>query len=1333
MMKKNVFLLLFFMVAVIPLSIASNISISGKVTIGENRDPLPSHKVTFLLSGPALEVLQEVTTGEDGTYQLEFKLDPVQFDSLHLTGKVDDPCLGTAISKDIAFSSNQDVNFSMDFSVCNDTDFPRILPFCQSLFFYDVIDRTADNWTVQFQDLSNSSSPVIEWQWEFGDGNSSSETAPIHIYETEGLYQVSLRILTEDCENIVSMTINIGNDPCDCSPEFTPVCGFNQETGDTLLFINPCLAECIGFPTDELFDCFDNCYCPAIYDPVCAIGDDGVFRQFANSCQAACNGYEVTIPCDSLSEPCVANFIYDYLYDDDESIQFSDASISISNPIDNWIWNFGDGNFAFEPAPIHQYMEPGSYEVTLTVTTADSSCTSSITKTIEAQAACYCDAEYDPVCVQLGNGYIRQFPNSCTAICRGFSEEDFVDCESRCDCPEYYSPVCVYVDSTRVEFDNICFANCAGFSEFEVFSCYPDSNCICPEIIDPVCVIGADGRVLRFINECEANCRGFAETFNCDSLDVCIADFEYDLIDPLGENTVILHDISYTSMSPTITWVWDLGDGGTSEEPVVIHNYSEPGTYEVTLSITTQYGCTSSTTKTIVVRSSDCFCPAIYDPVCVQIDSNQIFTFSNACEAICSGYSEADFVSCDGNGHCACPEYYDPVCVYNQDSTLLEFPNPCFAECEGYTEADFVDCDAGQCACPRIYDPVCVIDPTTGLQRMFSNSCLAECAGFGDAEFVECDTSCICPDIYDPVCVYTPSGGRLEFSNACEALCAGYDSTIIVPCDTTDCICTDEFDPVCVRTSPSGPVVRFSNLCEALCAGFDSTQIFPCPDGCVCPAIYDPVCIYTATGEVIRFSNECEALCAGYDSTLIQSCEEDCICPEIYDPVCVRLDDGVVITFQNSCYAICEGYTEDQFIDCGSVSCACPLNIDPVCVIDSNNQIRTFVNRCVAECFGYTNFIDCENRGASCFANFDWFILDDDIIETISVQFEDQSFTDSTNIVEWNWEFGDGTISQEQNPIHEYLRPGGYEVVLTIQTDDGCTAVTSRYLFIRDEDIINGPQCQAMFVFEQDETELTTFYFQNVSIGAFESLEWNFGDGNTSSELNPTHTYQTPGAYMVTLSISSAYCQSSFRMILTTDENIIYENDCRALFLPIVSNDSTIHFINLSSEDAATFEWDFGDGETSNEFVVSHIYAAPGIYQVSLTITTEDGCTNTFKATIELGNTEAGTPGDEIVFIPEFNTTTSTNSSNYSFNGTWKVYPNPVRSILTAEFESPLNGKANFTLFNVNGSIMIHSELDINIGLNQETLEVNNLPSGIYWLQLRMNQYTRTEKVIITK
>ena len=114
------------------------------------------------------------------------------------------------------------------------------------------------------------------------------------------------------------------------------------------------------------------------------------------------------------------------------------------------------------------------------------------------------------------------------------------------------------------------------------------------------------------------------------------------------------------------------------------------------------------------------------------------------------------------------------------------------------------------------------------------------------------------------------------------------------------------------------------------------------------------------------------------------------------------------------------------------------------------------------------------------------------------------------------WDFGDGTTSTEQNPTHIYNQTGAYNVALTASNDQASdTAIQYRCIIVNTVPVAN---------FTANATAGRTPFtvqFTDQSTGAT-GYQWQFGDGQTSTEQNPVHTYTQPGSYTVTLIASSA-------------------------------------------------------------------------------------------------------------------------------------------------------------------------------------------------------------------
>ena len=798
----------------------------------------------------------------------------------------------------------------------------------------------------------------------------------------------------------------------------------------------------------------------------------------------------------------------------------------------------------------------------------------------------------------------------------------------------------------------------------------------------------------------------------------CAPYFYYEQI-PSDEGFAIhFFDLSHPGEEGITSWTWSFGDGGSSNEQNPVHVYAEEGLYEVFLTINGE-DCEATIVQVVTVHNQgNCDCPTDeYDPVCVYTPSGAVLEFVSPCYAECAGYGADVYTACNGN-ECGCPEFYAPVCVTGPDGVIIEFQNHCFAECEGYGPDHWLDCET-ECNCPQdVYDPVCVYTPFGGYVE-FPNTCFAECAGFEPGQYQPCDGGCVCPEYYDPVCVTLDDGTVLTFSNFCFAQCEGYGPEHWEDCED-ECECPDDlFDPVCVAT-PSGLILTFVNPCEAECAGYGPDHYVDCEDECNCPHIWDPVCVNGFAG-LITFPNACYAECEGFTPEYFVDCNEDCVCDTVWDPVCVATPDGTIITFSNACVAECEGFTPDQFVDCGD--CNCDDYYLPVCVIDPmTGDLLEFINPCFAICAGYgaDHIFPCDN-GNECYAHFSYLFYDDAEVGH-RVTFTDESFAVG-GITSWFWDFGDGATSTEQNPEHTYAQEGGvFSVTLTIESPECGTISTTYHLCVGEGGVVVGSACESFFFFEQPNTDaLLTFQFIDFSLGDIDAWIWDFGDGTTSTQQNPTHTYATEGFYLVSLTVISGDCESSIQIGITAGTNVWYGDlACRAWFLPII-NPATleVYFINLSSADAVQFEWDFGDGNTSTNPLAFHGYEAPGVYTVTLTTTSANGCTNTFSVTINLSGEDDGFTSNPVFSLVS-------NTEEPLALKALSAAPNPTSNVVQLSWESAKAGDYSWQLFDLNGKLLQQQTLRSVGGINQVELDLTRHAAGIYLFRLQTPEGQQT-------
>lgn len=217
---------------------------------------------------------------------------------------------------------------------------------------------------------------------------------------------------------------------------------------------------------------------------------------------------------------------------------------------------------------------------------------------------------------------------------------------------------------------------------------------------------------------------------------------------------------------------------------------------------------------------------------------------------------------------------------------------------------------------------------------------------------------------------------------------------------------------------------------------------------------------------------------------------------------------------------------------------------------------------------------------------------------------EPVQFTDlSAPADEWDWDFGDGGSSINQNPTHQYNDTGYFNIRL-IAFNNGCpdTLIRTNYVYVLPP--------VARYTITPDCANRLRFTFTDQSILPL-SWNWDFGDGNTSTAQNPVHIYPALGVYTVRLIVNNGGCSDTlFQTVNAIDER----PDIQALST-VACRNSSIGFqaININPANIASYYWDFGDGGTATVGSpgVYHTYVNSGTYTVTLTITDLNGCTNT--------------------------------------------------------------------------------------------------------------------------
>lgn len=202
-----------------------------------------------------------------------------------------------------------------------------------------------------------------------------------------------------------------------------------------------------------------------------------------------------------------------------------------------------------------------------------------------------------------------------------------------------------------------------------------------------------------------------------------------------------------------------------------------------------------------------------------------------------------------------------------------------------------------------------------------------------------------------------------------------------------------------------------------------------------------------------------------------------------------------------------------------------------------------------------------------------------DVCLNEGVQFTDQSFVNPGKIVNWKWNFGDGTFGFVQNPYKLYRSPGKFQVSLEVTTDSGCVSDPSPANVVEIYDLPHPVFSASTSVVEE---LFSIVEFTNMTEGS-NSYFWDFNDGTYSSMYSLSHSFSSVGIYNVMLVATNSYgCRdTAFRQVEVIPSTSLFipntftpnndgEND---IFRPVFHNFKYIHTDIFDRWGALIYTW----------------------------------------------------------------------------------------------------------------------------------------------------------------
>lgn len=1029
--------------------------------------------------------------------------------------------------------------------------------------------------------FSNTNANVATCLWNFGDGSTSTQIAPSHTYLNAGAFTVTLIVTTTTgCTDTVirpnyitaglrpspSLTYSTG---VGCAPlvvQFTNTsqnfvsCDWYFGDGTTSTAINPSHTYTNSGTFDVTLRCVGptGCIKSIVYHDIISITTTQAI--FTANPRVGC-------------PPLDVNF----------------TSLSPGTGL-TYSWNFGDGTTSNQPNPSHTYTTAGNFDVTLVVT--DSlGCTDTIRKVSYIRTV-NPTANYIPPPTMVGCAPLTTQFTDATAGANSWlwNFGDGTTSTSQNPVHTYSIPGFYTVSLTTTSAGGGCEQTISTFETFDVRGGYAG------------------------FTHTETPCPPYEATF------------------------------TDTSMN-AVSWLWDFGDGTTSTDQNPDHVFGSPGYHSVSLTITTADGCTYTTMQSNSVYFSP-FGAHFYGipqdtifPMPVQFYANSVGATSWFWDFGDSTTStlENPFHIYQQNGQYnitltitngLCTLYYDPP-PFNfgePDTTPVSTGNPgtpeeqrgCAPLTVNFTNVvpgsaiwhwDFGDGDTSSVQFPShtyedpgVYTVILSTWDTLGIPQVLQMDSIIKVAGPHAGFIVTQTASCSNTEVQFTDTSHNAQTWHWDFGDGVtdtipspmHIYASGMPNYIISQTVSDTMGCTNTISTSIFSNFISPLLVSETEVCGADTVHFyTSLQNFTSynwdfGDGQTSSAqlpahVYATEGTFTPTLTVTDFSG----------------------CTQTYQvnpPITVSLphSDFSTTTHRNGCNNI-----NIQFVNLSTNADMYLWDLGDGTVSSLDAPLHSYMNPGKFDvsltvfrgnCTSTTTFPEYIRVDT---AHADFAITSSGICMPISVQYTDLS----VNPVSWSWDFGTGDTSNVQNPLYVFTDYYYHNIMLAIVDSNGCRdtaymAPISPLLASFETTIDTG--CIPM-----------TVHFENTSLNAVD-YRWDFGDGTTSTGISPDHIYTQAGDYDVTLvAIANSYygnCTDTLYM-----QAKIHARQPQAGFMSpdrYACAPSVVNFTDLSV-DADNYIWDFGDSTTSTNSNPSHIYNRPGVYTVSLIVSSNAGCSDT--------------------------------------------------------------------------------------------------------------------------
>jgi len=1015
--------------------------------------------------------------------------------------------------------------------------------------------QTEEIITFNASDSYDPDGTIVSYFWNFGDVTNATGVTTSHSYADNGNYTVTLTITDDDgATATATSTKTVLNRP--------PVALFTEsaetvQTGEIIYFNASGSYDPDGYIISYFWDFGDSANATGVTVEY-AYGESGTYivtmtvtdDDGANNIVMATKHVGNTPPVASFTES--AEIVYT-----GETISF-DASDS-NDPdgtIVSYFWGFGDGTNATGVTTSHSYADNGNYTVTLTITDDDgATATASAVKTV------------------LNRAPIAKFTQSATLVYTGT--------------PIYFNASDSYDrDGIIIEyFWN--FGDGSNATGIVVGHAYTnDGNyTVTLTVTDDDGAMGMASGTTRVLNR--APIAIFTES-----------------VETVYTNEIIYFNASgsYDPDGYIISYFWNLGDGTNATGITIGHIYSENGNYTVTLTVTDNDGATGSTASTKVV-----------------LNRAPIASFTESVETIYTGES-ITFNASDS---------------YDVDGTVIEY----FWDFGDGTNATGVVVshsyiDNGNFTVTLIVtDDDDATNSASAIKTVLNRAPVALFTESAESVHTEEIITFNASDSYDPDGTIVSYFWNFGDGTNATGMIVGHahtedgNYTVTLTVTDDDGAADNATSTKTVLNKP--PVASFTESSETVYIGqpiiFNASDSYDL-DGTIISYFWDFGDGTNATSIVVEHTYFINGT---YTVTLTVSDDDDASDATSATKT-ILWNEQPVALFTESAETV---YTDEIIYFNASDSYDSDGNIASYFwdFGDGSNATGVVAEHAYTEDGNYTLTLTVtDNKGATNTATATKAVLNKSPVASFTESAEivytseviDFNATDSYDpdgyIVEYFWDFGDGTNATGLTISHSYKDNGTYIVILTVTDDDDAYNSTTA-----TKTALNSPPVAAF-----SESAETTYTSQPITFNASNSYDpdgyiasyfWDFGDGTNATGIVAEHAYSTSGNFTVMLNVTDN--EGNFG-VSTATKTILWNEPPVALFTESAETfyqGETIIFNASDSYDLdgtiVSYFWDFGDGSNATDMIVEHIYLDHGNYTVMLIVTDDIGATNTANAT----------------------------------------------------------------------------------------------------------------------